>query len=738
MYADIIIDISHEQLDKTFQYRVPQELQDKVDIGSTVNIPFGKSNRLITGYVIALTNKASYPVDKIKDIYSVAVNKVNVAQDMIKLALWLKTHYGCTMNQALKTVIPVKDKINLKQKKAICLNIDEQLAKEQLIIYEKRAKAKARLLTALIKEPVIDNEIVRTKLNISWATIKAMQEEGVITVKTEDYYRNPVSEKAVWTNQVVLNEEQKAATDRIIAEYSKGDYGTYLINGITGSGKTEVYMEVIEHVVASGRQVIMLIPEIALTFQTVQRFYHRFKDKVSIINSRMSKGERYDQFLRALKGEVSIMIGPRSALFTQFPNLGLIVIDEEHEGAYISEQTPRYHATDTAIHIAKTHNASVILGSATPSIESYYRAKKGDYRLIELTKRAGNSELPTVYIADMREELKLGNRTIFSRKLYELINDRLEKKEQIMLFLNKRGTAGFVSCRACGYVMKCPHCDVSMTAHRNGKLVCHYCGYETPQVHICPQCNSKYISGFRAGTEAVEDAVHKMFPKARVMRMDKDTTKGKDGHENILNAFAAQQADILVGTQMIVKGHDFPKVTLVGIVAADMSLYSSDYKAAERTFQLITQAAGRAGRGERSGEVVIQTYSPDNYAIVNSARQDYKTFYNQEIAYRTMLSYPPVNNMVKVNISSMDAKLLEERAMSIKYMIDENVKISQAKVVVLGPSNAPIYKINDVYTKIIYLRSANDTQLENIINMIDNNVQESAKYKNIGIQYEFN
>ena len=738
MYADIIIDISHEQLDKTFQYAIPEELDGTVEIGSVVRVPFGKGNRMITGYVVAMSATPSYDVNKIKYIDSIASNRVNAATDMIKLALWLKTHYGCTMNQALKTVIPVKDKINHKVKRAICLNITGDKADELLTVYKKKAKAKHRLLEALVNEPVIDSDIVKMKLNISASTIKAMEEDGVINVKTEEYYRNPVSDKNVFNKDVVLNDEQRAAAESIINDYDDGKYGTYLIHGVTGSGKTEVYMDVIEHVISMNRQVVMLIPEIALTFQTVQRFYHRFGDKVSIINSRMSKGERYDQFLRALRGEISIMIGPRSALFTQFPDLGLIVIDEEHEGAYRSEQVPRYHAVETAIHIAKEHNASVVLGSATPSIDSFYRARNGEFKLLSLKKRAGNSELPDVYIADMRSELKSGNRTIFSQKLKQLIRDRLDKKEQIMLFLNKRGTAGFVSCRACGYVYKCPHCDVSMTAHRNGKLVCHYCGYETPQLNICPECGSKYISGFRAGTEAVEDAVHKMFPDARVLRMDMDTTKGKDGHEHILNAFATEQADVLVGTQMIVKGHDFPKVTLVGIVAADMSLYASDYRAVERTFQLVTQAAGRAGRGQRRGEVVIQTYSPDNYGIICAAGQDYTGFYDKEISYRQMLSYPPVNNMIRINISSADEDRLKVGADDIKRLLDDKNNNLANSIKILGPANAPIYKISDVYTKIIYLRSADFGRLSYLMDCIDRHTQDNDKYKNISIQYDVN
>lgn len=742
MYADIIIDISHEQLDKTFQYAVPDDMDGSVDIGTSVRVPFGKGNRIITGYVIGLTDKPSYPVDKIKSIDSVVTGKVNVAKSMIKLAAWLKRHYGCTMNQALKTVIPVKDEVGHKQKKSVCLLVDTKKAQELISIYEKKAKAKYRLMCALIDEPVIDMEIVKDKLNISPATVKALEADGIINVKVESYYRNPVSDKHIFNKKVVLNEEQQRAVDTIVEDYDNRAFNTYLIRGVTGSGKTEVYLDVIEHTINSGRQVIMLIPEIALTFQTVQRFYHRFGDKVSIINSRMSKGERYDQFVRALKGEISIMIGPRSALFTQFPNLGLIVIDEEHEGAYISEQVPRYHAKDLAIHIAKEAGASVILGSATPSIDSYYRAEAGEYKLIELNNRAGEASLPQVYIADMRQELKTGNRTIFSRKLYELISDRLNKHEQIMLFLNKRGTAGFVSCRSCGYVMKCPHCDVSMTLHRNGKLVCHYCGYETPNVSLCPECGSKYILGFKAGTEAVEDAVNKMFPAARVLRMDMDTTKGKGGHENILSAFATEQADILIGTQMIVKGHDFPKVTLVGVVAADISLYASDYKAVERTFQLITQAAGRAGRGERKGEVVIQTYSPDNYGLLCAAEQNYKSFYEQEMSYRKLLSYPPVNNMVKINISSINEKLLSERAGNIKALIQQYIQdnntVKDDKIIVLGPSNASIYKIKDIYTKQIYLRSSSFKALELIMDMLDNNINDSSDYKNINIAYDVN
>lgn len=524
--------------------------------------------------------------------------------------------------------------------------------------------------------------------------------------------------------------------DTIIADYDKGDYKTYLLHGVTGSGKTEVYLAAIEHVLNHGRQAIVLIPEIALTFQTVQRFYHRFGDKVSIMNSRMSKGERYDQFLRAQRGDISVMIGPRSALFTPFSNIGIIIIDEEHEGAYKSETVPRYHAREVACHMAKEAGASVILGSATPSMESYYAAMNGHIELIKLDSRAGSGELPSVDIVDLREELRLGNRTIFSNRLRELMSDRLAKHEQIMLFLNKRGVAGFISCRSCGKVMKCPHCDVSLTEHANGRLMCHYCGYTAPKITVCPSCGSRYVSGFRAGTEGVEAQVKKTFPQARVLRMDMDTTRGKDGHEKILSEFANGNADILIGTQMIVKGHDFPNVTLMGVLAADMSLYSSDYRASERTFQLLTQASGRAGRAEKSGNVVIQTYTPEHFSIVSAANQDYNAFYEQEISYRKLCGYPPVDNLMKIMLSSPDEMLLTKSAAWVKAFVDNNCKYKG--LMCIGPADAPIYKIKDVYSKIIYVKHKDREVLNSIYEKLDVNIVGNQAFKNINVQYDIN
>ena len=736
MYADIIVDISHEQLDRTFQYAVPEEMEQDIDVGVLVNVPFGRGNRTITGYVIELSNEPKLDIDKIKYIDSIVPDKVKAVSRMIKLAAWLKHNYGSTMNQALKTVIPVKEKVKHKEKKSVRLVIDRHEAQSYIELFvKKNAKARLRLLQALMQEQVIDCAIVKEKLNITMQTVNTLVKLGIADIEVENIYRNPIKNTDDSEKRLTLNPEQKHVVDTFIKDYDNGNRHTYLIHGVTGSGKTLCYLDMIEHVVSHKKQVIMLIPEIALTFQTVQRFYRRFGDRVSIINSRMSKGERYDQFLRAMRGEIDIMIGPRSALFTPFSDIGLIVIDEEHESAYNSEQSPRYHAKETAIYIAKEHKASVILGSATPSVETYYHALTGEYKLFTLSHRALGNELPKVYVEDLREELKSGNRSILSRRLKALIEDRLNNNKQVMLFLNKRGYAGFISCRSCGHVMKCPHCDISLTFHKNGKLVCHYCGYEQPSVNLCPKCGSRYISGFRAGTQQVEEVIKKMYPDARTLRMDMDTTTGKEGHEKILSAFANHEADILIGTQMIVKGHDFPNVTLMGVLAADMSLYSSDYRASERTFQLLTQAAGRAGRAEKSGNVVIQTYTPDNYSIKTAQAQDYNAFYEEEIAYRRLMEYPPISNMLKVSIASKNEKILDAAA---DYIKNNHNRFHGNEINVYDPVNAGIYKINDIYTKLIYAKAQDYEALTDFKDKIEDISKNADIFKNVNTQFEFN
>ena len=742
-YANIIVDISHEKLDKTFQYKVPERMRERLALGMQVYIPFG--NRKIKGYVVELTDEAEYDVTKLKDIIGIVTDSVPIESQLIALAGWMRKNYGATMNQALKTVIPIKKKMTAVEHKTVRLLLGNIEAKNQLAEFERKHNlARARLLKALMEQGELDWDIVTGKLNVSRTVITALEELGIVAVDVENSYRNPIEKLNSKGYHLTLNEAQQTVVDAVTANLDRDIPKTYLLKGVTGSGKTEVYMELIAHVLSQGKQAIVLIPEIALTYQTVMRFYNRFGEKVSIMNSRLSAGEKFDQFERAKKGDISIMIGPRSALFTPFQRLGLIIIDEEHESSYKSETLPRYHARETAIERAKMCGASVVLGSATPSVESFYKAKQGEYELLELTQRVAEKELPQCYVVDLREELRMGNRSILSNRLQELMEDRLAKKQQVMLFLNRRGMSGFVSCRSCGHVIKCPHCDVSLSQHNNGRMVCHYCGYEEPEAKVCPSCGSKYISGFKAGTQKIEEIVKQRFPQARVLRMDFDTTRNKEGYEQILSAFANQEADILIGTQMIVKGHDFPNVTLVGVLAADLSLYVSDYRASERTFQLLTQAAGRAGRGKEPGEVVIQTYQPEHYAVLTAKEQNYEAFYEQEIAYRQMLRYPPIFHMLVVLCASKEEYVAAESAANLAEFLKAQEsgllrgEEPSERVFLVGPADAAVAKVNDVYKKVLYLRTADYQKLVQIKDRIESYVAGNVAYKNTVIQFDFN
>ena len=733
LYADIIINISHEALDRVFGYKVPFSLIHDIRVGQKVVVPFGRGNREQTGYVVGLSDSIDYDESKVKEILRIEEDSVSVESKMLSLAYWIRENYGSTMIQALKTVLPVQEKTERKAKKFIELKIDPVHGPALLEEYFGRHYvAKARLLAELLDQHTISWDLAIKKLKISRSTIDSMVRDDVIRVVTEYYFRNPNPAGEGICPPFPLNEEQQSLIDEFKADLLRDDHKTYLLHGVTGSGKTEVYLAAIEEVVKRGQQAIVLIPEIALTYQTVKRFTRRFGDRVSILNSRLSKGEKYDQWLRAKEGDLDVIIGPRSALFVPFPNLGLIVIDEEHEGSYKSEQTPKYHAREVAIEKARLEEASVILGSATPSVESYKNALDGKYRLWELSRRAQAAVLPKVYIEDLREELKCGNRSMFSRRLGELIKDRLRKGEQIMLFLNRRGYAGFVSCRSCGHVMECPHCDVSMTYHKDGTLKCHYCGYQQPMPKQCPECGSPYIAAFGLGTQKVEAAIHKEFPEAKVLRMDMDTTRKKHGHEEILAAFSNGEADILIGTQMIVKGHDFANVTLVGILAADLSLHANDYRAGERTFQLLTQAAGRAGRGQKAGEVVIQTYSPEHYSIVTAAKQDYKEFYQQEIGYRNILKYPPVWQMLVIFVAGPQDDQVKQLTETMADMI------RQMDVTVIGPSEAVFAKINDYYRHVIYIKDKDYQTLISVKNRMEQWISEKNISKDILINFDFN
>ncbi|MCI8373701.1 MAG: primosomal protein N' [Lachnospiraceae bacterium] len=732
-YANIIINIAHESVDKTFQYKIPDRLREELKLGQEVIIPFGRGNKSRKGYVIEITDRAEYDVNKLKELTEIVQNSVAIEGQLIELAGWIRETYGATMIQALKTVLPVKDKTKELNERRFCLAVSPAETEEKLEEYRrKKHVAKVRLMEHMFKNPVVKASVVGKELQVSSSTIQALLKEGVITEETSQIYRNPIVDQGEINNQrspgqsdMEVSEEytltnlQQNIVDQVHAVFYNRSKRPFLLHGITGSGKTEVYVELAALAASEGKASIVLIPEIALTKQTVMRFYKRFGSRVSIIHSRLSKGERYDQFERAKKGEIDVMIGPRSALFTPFSNLGYIMIDEEHEQSYKSENVPKYHARETAIQRSVMTGATVLLASATPSVDSYYRALHGQYELLSMQERISKSGLAHAEIVDLRTELKEGNRSIFSRRLHDLIEDRLRKKQQTLLFLNRRGYHGFISCRSCGQAVTCPNCDVTLSLHsrgnasssgaadRNGIMRCHYCGYEQKQVVECPSCGSQYIGGFRVGTEQVEELVKKTFPGAGVLRMDMDTTRKKHGHEQIVTAFQNQEADILIGTQMIVKGHDFPNVTLVGILAADMSLHAGDFRSSERTFQLLTQAAGRAGRGNVAGEVVIQTYNPGHYSIRLAKEQNYQAFYEEEITFRSIMDYPPAGHVMEIFLSADEEEKAVKEIRHISALLQQFFRQLEQdnRVRLVGPAPASISRLNNRYRQVIYVKS---------------------------------
>lgn len=675
-YAEVIVDISSPNLDKTFTYTIPSELEQAVTPGTPVMIPFGKNNKLKKGYVVGIHTSCKAGGFQIKPIDSVVKQGLAIEDEFMALAYRMKSYYGGMLKDSLRTVIPVKQSVN-----------------------KNRAKTRKEAFPEI-------------------AALQAEFPEGNGKVCR-------------------LNEEQQRIRDRICEDLDNGIRKKYLLHGVTGSGKTEVYIDVIRHVISMGKQVIVLIPEISLTYQTVRRFALCFGKNVAFSHSKLSKGERYVQSENAREGLIHIMIGPRSALFTPFKNLGLIIMDEEHEASYKSETTPKYHAREVAIWRAELCGAAVILGSATPSVESYTKALNGEYELLTLEKRAGDAEMPKAHVVDLRQELKEGNRKPISRLLWSKIDDRLKKKEQIMLFVNRRGYAGFMSCRSCGYVPKCPHCDISLTLHNNNRLYCHYCGYHIERPVLCPQCGSKYFAGFGTGTQKIETIMNEAFPKARVLRMDADTTSGKGDYEKILGTFRREEADILIGTQMIVKGHDFPKVTLVGILAADLSLYTGDYRAAERTYELLAQASGRAGRGETPGEVIIQTYNPEHYCVQTAAENNYRGFYYQEILYRKLMKYPPAGNMCVVFIQSKTEEIGKNVCDRLIYAIDSYRRQTGQEFEVIGPAPAGIKKINDVFRNVIYIKDSDYLKLVGLKDGLEFFVNDQ-NIKDAVIQFDFN
>ena len=628
MYAEVIVDISHEAIDKSFSYRIPEDMV--LHVGDPVLVPFGRGKK--KAYVLSLHERVCFPEEKIKDIDSVLDKEFSVEEELLSLAVWMSREYGTGLNQCLKTVIPVKKKV------------------------KKRGKA-----TELL-----------------WKAEEA-----------------PLS----------LTKEQANVLEGIKLAFSKGEKAALLF-GVTGSGKTEVYLKLMEEIIRKEKEVIFLIPEISLSFQTRSRIEKRFPGLVSVLHSKMSQGERAESMEKCRSGEVKILMGPRSALFAPFSNLGLIIMDEEQDRSYKSEQAPRYETREVIRKRGELSSCPVLFGSATPSVQLFSEVEKGDLPCFCLHNRAvEGSTLPKMQVVDMRKELEEGNRSIFSRVLEGKIQERLDRGEQVMLFMNRRGYAPFVSCRKCGEALRCPHCDVSLNLHKNGILQCHYCGYQTNLPKICPNCKSKYLAAFGTGTEKLESICHSVFPKAGILRMDRDSTGKKGKYEEILQAFSKEKADILLGTQMIVKGHDFPKVTLVGIIAVDQILLDSDFQAGEWAYQLITQVSGRAGRGERAGEVLIQSYQPDHPLLELALKQDYLSFYKEEKNYRKRLSYPPFSVMLAMQCIYTEEAYLDYILGKLMPRVQERIRDGGGET--YGPFPATVYKIKDKFRKIIYIKHSN-------------------------------
>ena len=693
MYAEVIINSDAVEVDRPFTYRIPYESIKNIDVGFRVKVPFGVRSKPVEGFVFSILEDHELQVSyKIKEILNVCDDEAILTKQDIEIIKFLRKRYLCKFIDAIRLMIPVGIMKGLTNKKKKVVVIAKEAKNDEI----KKDNYKK------IYDFIVDNNGIYTKSDLtknkgfSLYCINKLIEKGLLKVEEQIIFRYNTRKYKNEDNKL-LTEEQKNAINKILNQSKL----KYLIKGVTGSGKTEVYMRLVAETLNNGESAIVLVPEIALTPQMIERFKGRFGTDVALFHSRLSDGERFDEWYRVKEGKAKLVIGARSALFLPVQNLGLIIIDEEHENTYKSEHNPKYHAREVSEFICELKNCKLVMGSATPSIESYYRALQGDYELIEMHNRANGKEMPKMEIVDMREELKNRNISMFSRKLSEAIEETLNKKKQLILFLNRRGYSTFISCRSCGYVFKCPECDVSMTYHKNGYLICHYCGRAEKARKACPKCNSKYVKFFGAGTERVEQEVKKYFPKARVLRMDVDTTRHKNSHESIYNSFKNGEADILIGTQMVSKGLDFKDVILVGVLAADMSLNIPDYRAAERTYQIITQVAGRAGRGEDDGKVIVQSYTPDHYSLKYSKEENYEDLFKEEINLRRLMGNPPFGKILLINVSSK----FEEKLKTFMYTLEEKLKkLILEEVTLLGPVPCIITKLKDNYRWQIILK----------------------------------
>lgn len=726
LYAEVIINSEALEIDRPFTYKVPEEFNNEIKIGQIVKVPFGKGNKTSEGFILNLKNDDNIKF-KTKNIAAILVKDPVIDEDDINLIEFLREKTLCKYIDAFRLLIPVgiMKGAKAKKKRVIVLknedlsNIKNPDGYKKIIEFFKTNSGKYTK-----SELINEHSISQYKLN-------KLIENEVLSIEEESVFR--------YNDRVYNKDSAKTLTieqENIIREYINSDDKMFLLKGVTGSGKTEVYMKLVERVLLEGKSAIILVPEIALTPQMIERFKGRFGVNVSLFHSKLSDGERFDEWFRVKEGKSKVIVGARSAIFLPAKNLGLIIIDEEHENTYKSEQNPKYQTKEVAEYLSELKGCKVILGSATPSIETYYRALTGEMKLLELNSRVDNKAMPPMKVIDMRNELKGGNKSLFSRELFIAIQERLKRKEQIILFLNRRGFSTFVSCRSCGYVFKCDECDISMTYHKNGLLICHYCGKTKREPRECPKCHSKYVKFFGAGTQRVEEEVKKYFNNVRILRMDVDTTRDKHSYERIYNTFKNGEADILIGTQMVSKGLDFKNVTLVGILAADMSINIPDYRAAERTFQIITQVAGRAGRGDKQGEVLIQTYTPQHYSLQYAVNYDYEGFYEKEFTVRAMMKYPPFGKLLLINGTSKKEELLKNFMHKITMMIKPLVE-NCLDIEILGPIPCMISKVKENYRWQIVIKGEFDSYFSKNIKEILYDENKNV-YNDIRISMDIN
>ena len=741
MIAEVIIDSRAKKLNRKFDYKIPEKLEDIITIGSRVLVPFANFKTLEQGYVIKIKQNTEFEVKEIVGL------EENLSEEKIELARWMARKYFCNVSECIKLMLTpgTKSKDIEKRLQDKKINFVYMVASANDIdINSLRGEKQKKAIEFIVKNQGLTIPEIMNFAGVSRETINSLVKKGYIEIKQEKVDRNPLAlKKSNENKKLKLTEEQELALEKVENSIEEKRFEEFLLYGVTGSGKTEVYMQLIEKVIKNGKSAILLVPEISLTPQMLDRFIGRFgKDKIAVLHSKLSIGERHDEWIRIKEEKSKIVIGARSAIFAPVKNLGIIIIDEEHDSSYKSESSPRYNAKEIAEKICKENNIPLLLGSATPDINTFYRTNLENINerkitLLKLTKRANNSSLPRVKIVDLKKELAIGNKTMFSTLLHKMIEENLKDKHQTILFLNRRGYSTFIMCRECGYTMKCPNCNISLTYHSfQNKLKCHYCGHEENPVKICPNCGSSKIRYFGTGTQKIEEEVKKEFPEASTIRMDVDTVSKKNSHEEILNKFKEENIDILIGTQMVVKGHHFPNVTLVGVIEADSSLNIDDFRANERTFQILTQVAGRAGREQLPGKVVIQTYNPNSFAIELSKGQNYDLFYKTEIELRKQLNYPPFCDIIVVGFSGIDNNEISKLSTYVYNLLKTNLENYNIKVFM--PMPAPIDRIKNRYRWRIVAKGKVTSEVNIVINKCLQKVYNSGISKNTNIIIDIN